>query len=113
MGNDGLTLLKGTLEILILKTLSQGPNHGYGIAKWLRDTSDHAFDVEEGVLYPALRRLEQRGLLLADWDLTDTGREARFYRLSPLGQEALGAAVESWDRYVAAMETVLDAQGIP
>lgn len=113
MGGAGLDILKGTLEILILKTLSRGPNHGYGIAKWLRDTSDQAFDVEEGVLYPALRRLEKRGLLLADWDLTKTGREAKFYRLSPLGTESLDAAVEGWDRYVAAMDTVLGARRTP
>lgn len=104
---SSLEILKGTLDILILRTLSRGPNHGYGIARWLRQTSGDAFQVEEGALYPALRRLEARGLVVAGWDLTQTGREAKFYRLTPEGARALEAALENWSRYVAAMGHVL------
>jgi transcriptional regulator len=107
MGRSSLEILKGTLEILILKALSGEPNHGYGIARWLKETSAEAFQVEEGALYPALRRMEQKGLLLSDWDTTETGREAKFYRLSPQGERELGAARESWREYVAAMGLVL------
>jgi transcriptional regulator len=108
MGGPALEILKGTLEILILKTLSRAPNHGYGIARWLKETSAHEFQVEEGALYPALRRMEKKGLLLSDWDVTDTGREAKYYRLSTEGERELAAAERSWARYVTAMGAVLD-----
>jgi len=107
-GAPSLEILKGTLEILILKTLSRSPNHGYGIARRLKETSAEAFQVEEGALYPALRRMEKKGLLAADWDVTDTGREAKFYRLTPLGQRTLEKSLEDWGRYVTAMGHVLD-----
>jgi transcriptional regulator len=108
MGESSLEILKGTLEILILKALSRGPNHGYGVARWLKDTSAEAFQVEEGALYPALRRMERKGLLLSDWDVTETGREAKYYRLSAEGEAELRAAEENWARYVAAMGVVLN-----
>ena len=91
-----------------MKTLSRAPNHGYGIARSLRETSADAFQVEEGALYPALRRMEKKELLFSDWDTTDTGREAKFYRLSAEGEVELMAAEEGWARYVAAMGFVLD-----
>jgi len=106
-----MDLLKGTLDVLILKTLSWGPLHGYGISKSLRTQTDDAFDVEEGALYPALRRLEKRGLVEADWGLTDTGREARFYVLTTAGEKELQTEVRSWSRYVEAMARVLRAEG--
>lgn len=109
MGGDGLQILKGTLEILILRTLHRRPNHGYGIARWLKEVSSHEFQVEEGALYPALRRLEKRGLIDSAWEVTDTGREAKIYQLTPLGEETLEAASANWDRYVNAMSRVLDA----
>ena len=111
MGESSLEILKGTLEILILKALSRAPNHGYGIARWLKERSADAFQVEEGALYPALRRMENRGLLLSDWDVTETGREAKFYRLSEAGERQLQAAREEWTRYVAAMGQVLEEGG--
>jgi transcriptional regulator len=106
-----LELLKGTLDTLILKTLSRGPNHGYGIARWLRESSADAFQVEEGALYPALRRLEKRGFLISGWDVTETGREAKFYRLTEDGRAELEAALAHWSRYVSAMGQVLDSGG--
>ena len=107
MGGSSLEILKGTLEVLILKTLSRGPNHGYGIARWLKETSVEAFQVEEGALYPALRRMEKKGLLLSDWDVTDTGREAKFYHLTPAGKAELGSELGRWHQYVEAMAQVL------
>ena len=111
MGGSSLEILKGTLETLVLKAISRKPNHGYGIARWLKETSADAFQVEEGALYPALRRMEKKGLLLSDWDVTETGREAKYYRLSKEGERQLQAAEEKWGRYVAAMDQVLDGRG--
>ena len=111
MGGSSLTILKGTLEVLILRTLEGGPNHGYGIARWLKERSSDAFQVEEGALYPALRRMEKRGLILADWDTTETGREAKYYRLTPEGERELMAGQAQWARYVLAMGLVLDPAG--
>ncbi len=96
-----------SLEILVLKTLNRGPNHGYGIARFLKESSSQAFQVEEGALYPALRRMEKRGLIVADWDVNDTGREAKFYSLTAEGEREFEAAQGNWDRYVVAMAQVL------
>lgn len=106
-----LDLLKGTLDVLILKALSWGPCHGYGISKAIRAATEGAFQVEEGALYPALRRLERRGQVSAEWGETETGRRARFYRLSAQGRESLTHEVETWGRYVDAMSRVLYAEG--
>jgi transcriptional regulator len=106
-----LEILRGTLDILILKALSRKPDHGYGIARWLRETSSDAFQVEEGALYPALRRMETKGLIVSDWDVTETGREAKYYRLTSEGKARLESAVAHWNRYVMAMAEVLDPGG--
>ena len=111
MGEAALEILKGTLDILILNAVKLGPNHGYGIARWLKENSDDAFQVEEGALYPALRRMEKRGLLAADWDVTDTGREAKYYSLTPEGERELATAQANWERYVLAMAQVLEGAG--
>jgi len=113
MGGSGLKILKGTLEILILKTLHRGPNHGYGIVRCLKEISSEEFQVEEGALYPALRKLEKRGLIESAWETTSTGREAKTYRLTNEGVEALSAASANWDRYVSAMASVLRPAGEP
>ncbi len=107
MAQDSLTLLKGTLDLLILKILSWGPSHGYSVSLALRRCSADAFQVEEGALYPALRRMEKRGWLSSQWRLTETGREARFYALTESGQQHLNGQMETWSRYVKAMATVL------
>lgn len=109
MADTPLELLKGTLDILILKTLSRGPLHGYGIARWLREVTADAFQVEEGALYPALRRLERRGMVEAEWGVTETGREARFYRLTQAGEAELAASLRGWTRYADAMAKVLES----
>ena len=106
-----MDLLKGTLDVLILKTVSWGPLHGYAISKSIRGHTGEVFTVEEGALYPALRRLEKRRLVKAEWGVTDTGREAKFYTLTPEGSRHLEAEVTRWGRYVDAMSSVLEAGG--
>jgi len=102
-----MELLKGTLDVLILKALSGGSMHGYGVSRYLREASLEAFDVQEGALYPALRRLESRGLLRSHWDRTETGRRARFYTLTDEGRAELLRSVRSWRSYADAMARVL------
>jgi PadR family transcriptional regulator PadR len=102
-------LIKGTLDVLILKTLSWEPLHGYGISKSIRVRTREVFSVEEGALYPALRRLEKKDLVEATWAVTDTGREAKFYTLTEAGQNHLEGEVRDWGRYVEAMSRVLHA----
>jgi PadR family transcriptional regulator, regulatory protein PadR len=111
MGETSLKLLKGTLDVMILKALSWGPMHGYAVSRWLADTTQEAFEVQEGALYPALRRLEARGLVDSTWTITETGREARVYRLTAGGRDRLRADVGEWTRYVTAMSRVLQAVG--
>ena len=110
MGEGSLELLKGTLDVLLLKTLSSGPLHGYAVSRSIRAATEDAFSVDEGALYPALRRLEKRGMVEAEWGVTDTGREARFYRLTPEGEAELRTGLRTWHRYVEAMARVL---GVP
>lgn len=112
MPRESLELLKGTLDVVILKTLSRGPMHGYGISRWVRETTDEDFSIDEGALYPALRRLERRGYVEAEWGVTDTGREARFYRLTRAGAAELDAALKNWSRYVTAMGRVLGSSAV-
>ncbi|MEJ2184428.1 MAG: PadR family transcriptional regulator [Gemmatimonadota bacterium] len=106
---ESLELIKGTLDVLILKALSWGPMHGYAVSRWIRETTGHELSVEEGALYPALRRLESKSCLAAEWGVTDTGREARFYELTDEGRAQLREEVATWRRYVAAMARVLEA----
>ena len=107
MHRSSLTLLKGTLDILILRTLHRQPMHGYEVKQRISESSSDEFQVEEGVLYPALRRLENKGWLRAEWRETATGREARVYELTEIGQQMLTEQMGMWDRYVRAMEMVL------
>ena len=109
MSRHSLELLKGTLDIVILKTLEGGPRHGYGISRWVRDATAEDLSIDEGALYPALRRLEKRGLVVSEWGVSDTGRDAKFYRLTPDGEKELTSAVHTWERYVSAMSRVLGA----
>ena len=102
-----MELLKGTLDVLILKTLSRGTMHGYAISRAIRASSQDVLQVEEGALYPALRRLEKRKLLRSRWAASETGRQAKFYELTELGHARLREATEDWDRYATAMADVL------
>lgn len=105
-----LTLLKGTLDVLILRTIGWEPMHGYAISRFIREQSGDVFRIEEGALYPALRRLEQRGLLESEWSVTETGREAKYYTLTAEGRRALRAELSEWTQYVEAMTRVLQAR---
>ena len=102
-------LLQGTLELLILKTLATGERHGYEIAEWIHAASDEALSVEEGALYPALHRLEVRGLLTAEWATSTHNRRAKYYRLTPLGRRRLKESADSWRRNSTAVNRVLEA----
>ena len=104
-----LGLLQGTLDVMILKALSWGPMHGFGVAKWIRLTTDDVLQIDDGALYPALHRMEYRGLIDADWDLTENKRRAKYYRLTPKGRQQLRTRASSWDRYSAAVSKVIHA----
>lgn len=97
------TLLQGTLDGLILKTLTWGPRHGYGIARWLRTTSDDTLTIEDRALYLSLHRLEERGWVAAEWGLSDNNRKAKFYRLTPEGKRELKAERERLTEYARAI----------
>ena len=101
-------LIPGTLNVLICKALSWGPLHGYAISKWILQTSEETLRVEEGVLYPALHKLEREKWLRAEWGVNDTGRRAKFYSLTPLGKRKLQAEVARWKRSSQAVSTVLN-----
>lgn len=105
----GGDLLPGTLDMLILKTLTRGRLHGYGIAQSIQRASDDVLRVEEGALYPALHRLEVRGWLRAEWGVSENNRRARFYQLSALGRRELGREAASWDRLASAVTRVMQA----
>ena len=108
----GSDLFTGTLDVLILKTLSWGPMHGYAIGRWIRETTGEVLKVEEGALYPALHRLERRGLLEEEWRLTETNRQAKFYTLTAAGRKHLRAEMQRWSEYSTAVSTVLTAPSI-
>ena len=101
--------LHGTLDMLVLKILDDGPLHGYAIALRLERLSKDVLSVEEGSLYPALYRMEERGWLGSEWALTDTGRRARFYKLTRAGRTQLAAESKSWDRLTTAVQSVMKA----
>ena len=105
--NERLALLQGTLDLLILRTLLFGPEHGQGIARAIQQNSDDALLVEHGALYPALQRLEERGWISAGWGTSDNNRRARFYRLSALGRKQLVRETGKWRRLAAAIGRVL------
>ena len=107
MANPRTKLLHGTLDALILKTLHQGPRHGYAIARWLGDATKDAIQVEEGSLYPALYRLERKGLLQAEWGRSELDRRAKFYTLTKKGRASLETEVQDWARFAEAVSTVL------
>lgn len=99
--------VRGSLDLLILKTLSLEPMHGWGISQRVQQISDGVLEVNQGSLYPALQRLQKRGLISGEWRTTDNNRRARYYRLVPEGRRALAAEVESWRHFVKGLEAVL------
>lgn len=110
MSRTSLDLLQGTLDIMVLKSLSWGPRHGYAVASWIRETTDGGLNIEEGALYTALHRMEQRGWLEAEWGLTENNRRAKFYQLTSLGRDELREARGRWSKYAAAVFQILEAR---
>jgi PadR family transcriptional regulator PadR len=100
-------LLHGTLETLILKTLAAGPRHGYAIARWLEDTTGDGLQIEDGSLYPALYRLENRGWITAEWATSELGRRVKTYRLTATGKRRLAKSVHEWEQFAGSVAKVL------
>jgi transcriptional regulator len=102
-----MDIVQGTLEILILRGLIQGPKHGYSVARWIEQASGDSLTVLDGALYTALHRMEERGLIAAEWGVSGLGRRAKFYRLTPAGRKKLQSETKEWTNYVAAVGRVL------
>jgi transcriptional regulator len=107
MTTSELDLLQGTLDLLVLKALSWGPNHGYGIARFIREGSSESFRILDGALYTSLHRMEERGWVESDWGTSDKGKRAKFYRLTTTGRRALRTEQTTWEQYVAAVAGVI------
>jgi transcriptional regulator len=102
-----MALLQGTLDMLVLKALIFGPRHGYAVARWVRATTDGTLDIEEGALYTALHRMEKRDWLTSEWGLSENNRRAKYYSLTPGGQEQLRSESTAWTRYAEAVFKVI------
>lgn len=105
----GSDLFVGTLDILILKAVSWGPQHGYGIGRWIRQTTNEVLQVQEGALYPALHRLQRKGLVEEEWGTSETGREAKYYRLTTAGRRQLRAEASRWREHAEAVSLALSS----
>ena len=113
MFEDDRGLLQGTLELLILKALSESPAHGYGIARWIEDATDDALRVEEGSLYPALHRMKAKGWLDAEWGTSENNRRAKVYGLTPAGRSAFTAKTQRWTDMVRVVGRALAVTAAP
>jgi transcriptional regulator len=102
-----MELMQGTLDVLVLRGLKWGPKHGYAVARWIEESSGGSLTVLDGALYTALHRMEERGLIAAEWGVSSLGRRARFYRMTPAGKKYLHAETKGWDEYVAAIGRVM------
>jgi len=111
MAHDDLGLLQGTLDLLVLKVLGWGPQHGYGVARAIKDGSADALQVEDRALYLSLHRLEERGWVAADWGLSENSRRAKYYRLTTSGRAQLRRRVTHWTRYAEAVSRLIAAEG--
>jgi transcriptional regulator len=109
MATTPADVLRGTLDLLILKTLAPEPMHGWGIAQRIQQRSQGVLDVNQGSLYPALQRLEFRGWIGSDWRTSEHNRRARYYRLTAAGRRALGSETDAWRRYVSVVELILES----
>ena len=113
MPDQTVELLQGTLDLLILKTLSWGAAHGYAVARWIQDATGDVLRVEEGSLYPALHRLEKRGWIASEWGLSENNRRAKFYRITTEGRRQLRAESSTWSTFSAAVSKVLAEKTAP
>lgn len=108
MAREGLDLLQGTLDVLVLRTLAWQPMHGYAVSRWIHERTDGTIEIEDAPLYKALHRLERAGYASAEWGVSDNNRRARYYRLTAAGRQRLKAEESAWRRYVAAVSRVLE-----
>lgn len=108
MATDPLDVLQGTLEVLVLRALAGEPMHGYGVVQWLRQRTDEELEVQDAALYQALRRMEHKGWVEAEWGTTENNRRARYYSLTPAGRAQLQVEETKWRRYARAVARVLD-----
>ena len=113
MATDSLDLLQGTLDVLVLRALSWGPIHGYAVARFINRGSDGTFKVLDGALYTSLHRMEERGWIESEWGNSETGKRAKFYRLTTVGRRAVRSETTNWNDYVAAVARVLAATPEP
>ena len=113
MTAPSVDVLQGTLDVLVLKTLSWGPMHGYGVARWLQQITDDVLSIEEGSLYPALHRMERRGWIESEWGLSENNRRAKYYKLTPAGRRQLRVESSSWSVFAQAVSKVLTATTAP
>jgi PadR family transcriptional regulator, regulatory protein PadR len=113
MKKASLDVVRGTLDVLILRALTWGPQHGYAVSQWIRERTDDALLVEEGALYPALYRMENKGWIDAEWGASDNNRRAKFYGLTPDGRRHLKQELDTWQRYTEAVARVLTATAGP
>jgi transcriptional regulator len=113
MPRANVDLLQGTLDLIVLKALSWGPMHGFGLARWIQRATEDVLQVEEGSLYPALYRMENRGWITAEWALTENGRRAKYYKLTATGRRQLANELESWARMSDAMTKIVSARQSP
>lgn len=108
MAREANDLLHGTLDLLVLKTLSWGPMHGYGITKWIEQATKGELEILDSALYKALHRLEDAGAIATEWGVSDNNRRAKYYSLTPRGRQLLRAETATWKRYVAAVSGVIE-----
>jgi PadR family transcriptional regulator PadR len=113
MAADSLDLLQGTLDVLVLRALSWGPMHGYAVARFINRGSDGTFKVLDGALYTSLHRMEERGWIESEWGNSETGKRAKFYRLTTVGRRAVRSETTNWNDYAAAVARVLAATPEP
>ena len=113
MSDGDLGLLQGTLDLLVLKVLAWGPQHGYGVARWIKEQSADALTVEDRALYLSLHRLEERGLVESEWGISEANRRARYYRVTAAGRRELRARIDHWTRYAEAVTRLVRAERAP
>jgi transcriptional regulator len=113
MPPQSVDLLQGTLEFLVLKTLSWGPMHGFAVARWIRKATDDALEVEEGALYPALHRMERKGWIESDWGVTENNRRAKYYHLTAEGRRQFREQTSGWRRFADAVNQAINTRSAP
>lgn len=113
MADTGNDIMRGTLDLLVLRALSWGAAHGYGIARWIEFATNDVLEVGEGTLYPALHRLEEKGWVTSEWGVSENNRRAKYYSLTSTGRAQLRAELVSWNRYAAAVAAAMTAPALP